>query len=200
MPIPEHDPEAVEPVVRTLQIIVASLAMGVVMFLVIVALFIPRIVPAQGPPGGGAPLEVFGKQIQGGGMQVITLAAIALGVSSLAMSYVIPGMLVAQGRRQIARERTITGEPAKLSPTAQASDAGRLLGLYQNHLIVGAALAEGGAFFAGIAYMLERHSLALLVALVLIGAILTRFPTRDRLAAWLDRQLALVQEERQAGF
>ena len=123
-----------------------------------------------------------------------------MGLSALVMSYVLPGVLVNSGRRQIARERKIPEAGKSLSLTAQASDPGRLLSLYQIQLIVGSALAEGGAFFALIAYMLERHPAALGMAAVLLAALMTRFPTRDRVVGWLDRQLALIQEERQGGF
>ncbi len=194
MSLPENDPEAIEPVVRTLQIIVASLVMGVVTFLVIVVGFVPRFIGPQGGPAGGIPPVGFG------GMQLITMAALFMGLSALVMSYVLPGVLVTSGRRQIARERKIPEAGKKLSPTVQASDPGRLLSLFQNQLIVGAALAEGGAFFAVIAYMLERHPAALVMAAVLLAVLMSRFPTRDRVAAWLDRQLVLLQEERQAGF
>ena len=70
--------------------------------------------------------------------------------------------------------------------------------LYQTQLIVGAALLEGAAFFAGIAFMLERDPIAAGMALVLLAVLAARFPTRDRIEAWLEQQLGLLQEERQS--
>jgi hypothetical protein len=61
-------------------------------------------------------------------------------------------------------------------------------------------LLEGAAFFATIAYMLERNPLALATAIVLLGTLAARFPTSDRVNAWLDRQLGLLQEERQSAI
>jgi hypothetical protein len=46
--------------------------------------------------------------------------------------------------------------------------------------------------------MLERHPVALGTAIVLLGALIARFPTADRVGAWLDRQLGLLQAERQS--
>jgi hypothetical protein len=61
-------------------------------------------------------------------------------------------------------------------------------------------MLEGAAFFATIAYMLERNPIALATAIVLLGALVARFPTSDRVNAWLDRQLGLLQEERQSAI
>jgi hypothetical protein len=193
MSISGSDPGELEPVARTLQIIVAAMIMGVLAFLAVVVLLVPQAVVPQGPAGAEAAPNRLG------GMQVITLTALFMGATGLVLSYMVPILVVARGRSQIAREKQVPGGLAEPSPTSQASDAGRLLGLYQNQLIMGSALAEGGAFFAAMAYMLERHPAALGVAVVLVGALIARIPTRDRLTAWLDQQLALVQEERQAG-
>ena len=56
------------------------------------------------------------------------------------------------------------------------------------------------AFFAGIAYMLERNPLALGMALILLAAMAVRFPTRNRVNAWIDQQQSMLQSERQADF
>jgi hypothetical protein len=193
MALSENNPDALEQPVRVLQIIVAAMAMGVLTFLAIVVLLVPRAIVPEGPAGAG------GQGINLGGMQIITLAALFMGASALVLSNMVPALVVARGRSQIAREKLVPDDPSKLPPIAQPTDAGRLLALYQNQLIIGAALAEGGAFFSVIAYMLERHPVALGLAIVLLGSLLIKFPTRDRVAAWLDQQLALVLEERRTG-
>jgi hypothetical protein len=104
-----------------------------------------------------------------------------------------------QARRQMALEgptaitKDVPSEPKQLYP---AGYTGKLAPLYQTQLIIGAAILESGAFFAAIAYMVERNPLALATAIVLLGALAARFPTADRINAWLDRQLGLLQEER----
>ena len=75
-----------------------------------------------------------------------------------------------------------------------------LVPVFQTQLIIGAAMLEGGAFFAAIAYMLERSPIAAGMALVLLVVLASRFPTRDRIQAWLDHQLGLLQEERQSAL
>lgn len=194
MSLTDNDSEALEPIVRTLQVIIAALVLGLVTFGAMVVLLFPRPIVAPAADGAAAaPFEV-------GGMQVITLAALCMGLADLVLSQIVPALATARGRSQIAREKLVTKDPAKLSPTALASDAGRLLAIYQSQTILGAALAEGGAFFALIAFMLERHWAALGLAVVLAVVVAYHFPTRDRLAGWLDRQLALIQEERQGIF
>jgi hypothetical protein len=189
------DPDALNPVLRTCQIIVAAMIMGVAIFLVIIVVLLPnKPIVAEGPGAKGDAIPAFG------GMQLITLAALGLGVSALIMSYVLPGVITANGRQQLRKKVPPTprdaSEDSRIYP---AGDTGPLLAVYQNQLIVGSALNEGAAFFASIAYMLERSPIALGTALVLLAALLARIPTRDRLNAWLDRQLSQLQEERQAG-
>jgi hypothetical protein len=104
-------------------------------------------------------------------------------------------------RRTIAREAPPATTARKASEPAQvypAGDTGRLLPVYTTQLIMGAAINEGMAFFAAIAFMLERHPIALGTAIVLLGGLVARFPTVDRVNAWIDRQLGLLQAERQS--
>jgi hypothetical protein len=64
--------------------------------------------------------------------------------------------------------------------------------------IAGAALNEGPAFFASIAYMIVSRPVALGVALLLLGALIIRFPTRPRIASWIEGQQELLVQDRQA--
>lgn len=163
------DSDALLPFTRTCQIIIGALVMGVVSFLVIVVLFI-RLEKPLDPP-------------------IITYVALAMGASVLAMSFFVPGAVITQMRRQIAKG---AAPPSGKSPEEKTV----LLPIYQTQLIIGAALLEGGAFFATIAYMLERKPIALAAAGVLLGVLLTRFPTIDRLRGWIDRQTETMLEER----
>jgi hypothetical protein len=197
------DLAALQPTIRTYQIIVGAMIMGVATFLAI-ALFVTQVAvnPAPVLPGegaGGAAIAAPGDS----SLPVITYLAVASGLIVLVLSFVVPKINVARARRQMALEGptpTTKGglsEPKQLYP---AGYTGKLVQLYQTQLIIGAAMLEGGAFFAAVAYMVERNPLALATAIVLLGTLAARFPTSDRVNAWLDRQLGLLQEERQSAI
>ena len=66
-------------------------------------------------------------------------------------------------------------------------------------MIVSAACLEGAAFFLLIAYMLERSPWALAAAFALILGVAAHFPTRQRVSDFIQRQMSLIEEERQFG-
>jgi hypothetical protein len=182
-----NDPDAIPKATRVMQIIVGTLTMGVVMFLLIVVLLLDT--PARPPGAGQAAPET----------RIVTYLALAMGASALVASFAIPKLMVDAGLRQLVKEGASsttkpTGSGAKqVDPSAEAR---RILPLFQTQLIIGCALAEGGAFFAGIAYMLEHQYLALGVAGVLLAALISRFPTVDRVSGWLDDQLGRLERLR----
>ncbi len=197
------DPDALQPIIRTCQIIVGALIMGVMTFLAIVLFAIPPLLnPAPAFPGegaGGAAIAAPGNS----SLSVISYLAVAVGLMDLVLSFVVPRMNADRARRQMALEgpTAITkGGPSEPKQLYPAGYTGKLAQLYQTQLIIGSALLEGAAFFATIAYMLERNPLALATAIVLLGTLAARFPTSDRVNAWLDRQLGLLQEERQSAI
>jgi hypothetical protein len=197
------DPDGIEPITRTCQIIVGALIMGVLTFLAVVLLlnvYAALPAPAQGGQGaGGAALPGPG----GGSLPLITALAVVLGIGGLVMSFVVPGVFVTNARRQIAKgtpPATTTRQPSQPAQVYPAGDTGKLLQIYPTQLIIGAALNEGMAFFASIAYMLEGNPIALGTAVVLLGGLVARFPTVDRVNAWLDQQLSKLQIERQGDF
>jgi len=197
------DPDALQPIIRTCQIIVGALIVGVMTFLAIVLFAIPPLLnPAPAFPGegaGGAAIAAPGNS----SLPVISYLAVAVGLMDLVLSFVVPRMNADRARRQMALEgpTAITkGGPSEPKQLYPAGYTGKLAQLYQTQLIIGSALLEGAAFFATIAYMLERNPLALATAIVLLGTLAARFPTSDRVNAWLDRQLGLLQEERQSAI
>jgi hypothetical protein len=64
---------------------------------------------------------------------------------------------------------------------------------------VGAAIIEGATFLMLIAYMTERFTPVLAIAVVLIVAIAAHMPTRSGVVHWIEDQLRLVDEERSMG-
>jgi hypothetical protein len=124
-----------------------------------------------------------------------------MGIAGLVLSFIIPGVVVASARRQIAKGIwTPMSDPTKSGKIYPAGDTGKLAVVYQLQLIIGSALCEGVAFFAAIAFMLERNPLALGMAVILLVCLAIRIPTRDRVNAWIDQQQSMLQTERQADF
>lgn len=169
----QQQQQQLDAIVRTSQIILAALAMGIVMFAGIVLLGIPGDKPAEG--------------------RLLSMIAVAVGASNLVLCLVVPGVIAAGNRRKIAAGAW----PAAEQPAAGAqTDFGRLAMVYQVKMIIGAALLEGGCFLALCAYMIERQLSSLAVAAVLLAALLAHFPTRRRVEAWIEDQLRRVDEER----
>jgi hypothetical protein len=48
--------------------------------------------------------------------------------------------------------------------------------------------------------MIGRNPITLGVALLLLAALAPRFPTRTRVASWIERQQELLAQDRQAAF
>jgi len=63
---------------------------------------------------------------------------------------------------------------------------------------MGAALNEGAAFFAGVAYLIGKDPIALGAGFLLVGALVVRFPTAHRVALWIAKQEEMLFLERQA--
>jgi hypothetical protein len=187
------DPDAVSTQTRVCQIIVGTLIAGVTVFLLLVLLIIPPL--GNKPPDG--PMMI-------GGVPLLTLLAMFLGTSGLAFSVVIPRLATAGMRRTLARGTFPTTRPAKPPPAPVqayvAGDTAPLLQIYQTQVIIGSALCEGVTFFALIAYLLERHPAALATAITLIVCLALRFPTANHVNSWINEQLNLLQEDRQAAL
>jgi len=178
-----NEPDALQAVTRTSQIIVGALIQGVVLFLAIV-LFISE------PPKAQNGQETIA------GLPLLTLAATVFGAMALAASFLVPRAVADSSLRGLAKSGAsgVTkpgGSGAK--QVYPAAESERLLPLFQTQLIIGSALAEGAAFFAGIAFMVEHHYLALGVAGVMLAVLISRFPTADGVRGWLDEAMGRLQ-------
>jgi hypothetical protein len=104
-------------------------------------------------------------------------------------------------RAQVARVAagTWTYGPGAADGGAYATDADKLLAVFQSRCVMASALLEGPGFFAGIAYLLEGQPFALGVTAAAVLLMLATFPTRGRVERWLEVQQARVDEMRQTG-
>jgi hypothetical protein len=171
-----HPDDVLGPRVRTMQIIVFALLAGGVTALVIFAT-LPRT-PGPLPP---TPL--------------VTYLGLACAVVATVFSFMLPSLVIAGARKRIV-QGTFGSDPRVPIPP---DDAGKLLAVYTTALIIGGALLEGPTYFLLIAYYLEGQIAGLVAAGALMGVLAARFPTQARVRAWLDRQLDLLAQERQAG-
>ena len=151
------------------------------------------IQPVGAAPNAGGFLDAF---MSG---PFLTYTAIAVAAVLLPLSFVVPGMIAAQSRRAIAAGTQAVPPQPGTGPEAAASDTRQLAMVYQQQLIIGAAMNEGTAFFAAAAYLIEKSPIALGLAVLLVGGIILRFPTRRRVELWVDQQREKLNMERQAG-
>ncbi len=196
-----NDPDVLEPITRNCQIIVSALIMGVTIFLLITLFLVPTAINPGPAPAAGGPGAPNMPQLAGPGVPLLTYLAVGMGVAGLVLSLIIPIVIVTSARRKIAKGTwTPMSDPSRSGKIYPAGDTGKLAVVYQTQLIIGSALCEGMAFFATIAYMLERSPLALSMALFLIASLAVRMPTRNYVNAWIDQQQSMLQTERQADF
>ena len=119
------------------------------------------------------------------GIAMITYVAAVFAVVSLTTQAIIPKMVTQQGLRFLKAE---IAESEGSGPDAQTVIR-RLLGIFTSKTIVGCALAEGAAFFAIVAYLIEGHLLAFGIAAVMLVSIVVRFPTQSSVRHWCENAL-----------
>ena len=175
------------PQVRTLQIIIAALAAGVIVFLAGTLVIAPS---DEAAGGGDAELPL--------GLGLMTLVALFMTASMVVARMIVPAQMTAVARRRIAAG---TWHPPQSTQATeklleQTGDAGKLSMIFMMRTIVAAALLEGAAFTSIVAYMQEGSTVALGLAVALAAGILLHFPTAPRVAGWIETQLRRVEEER----
>jgi hypothetical protein len=167
--------------VGVMQIIIGGLALGCVFFLMIAVLAglnFQNAAPATG----------------------LTYIALATAGVILVLWSLVPGIVVSQGRKKILQSPPISGQTddkdAVVEKQAENSLADALVQLLQTKTIIACAMLEGVIFFLLIAYMIERSSLSIIAAVALLILLLAHMPTIGRVAAWVEKQMRLVSEER----
>ncbi len=166
--------------VRTLQIVVAAMTAGCILFLAIALVF-------RGSPAAGVQIPV------------LTCILSAMALMLVGMRLVVPRIVVAQARAAIRRGIGPSREDNTLDDAPQsdeARNAAKLIGLFVTRTIMAAALLEGAVLMLLVAYLVEGSALSLGFAVVLIAALAAHFPTASGAAAWVEDQARLLDEER----
>jgi hypothetical protein len=160
--------------IRVMQIIVAALVMGALSFLAVAVLIRES---GNFPPRQPEMLSYY--------------VGIPYGIALLVAHFVVPSRIgAAQGR--LARNRAMANPSAR--QVESSANPGQWYGIYQTRLIVGAALLEAGAFYFLIAYLVEGTAFSLAAGACFIAGIAMKFPTRERVERWVERQAQLQEE------
>ncbi len=167
--------------VRTLQIIVTALALGVMLFLALV-LFL----------GLGKEMRVDDRQ------PIITYVALACGLAAFVAGPVVSFFVAIASRGKLAAGlgRPDAPAPTPADPSAEQRLKERIMGIFVAKIIIAAAIFEGAALFRCVAYMLDGNRLSAILAAILTAAILMEIPSRDRAKRWLVDQRRLVEQDR----
>jgi len=168
-------PDVALPVLRrtclTLQIVVGSLAFGIVVFMVVALVQMPG--PLRWDPPKDA-MEIY---------------FLIFGTAAFIASFVVPRMITARPiPLQNLPNIEATGNPRGDQAISVAAGA-------HPHTIVGAAFLEGGAFSTLFGVMQQGSGWCLATAIVLLLVLLTRFPTFGRYLGMIENELRRLDEK-----
>lgn len=157
----DNTSEHVSTAIRTAQIIVVALAMGVTTFMGIVVFMKLQ----QESPPLAMPKEA--------GLWLVGLA-VMMGCG--AASVIVP---------RIVQNANVRRLPAEAFDMRDAESP--LMALFQQTTILGAALLEGAAFFNLVMYFVEGLTPSLFATLLLLAGILAHVPSVGRFNAWREK-------------
>ncbi|HVC99019.1 MAG TPA: hypothetical protein VND64_35470 [Pirellulales bacterium] len=167
--------------VRVLQIIVAAITLGPLTYL--------GVVFSTAPPDQAA------GEVQG---MFNTFLACGMAAAAVVAWLVVPPLVTTKFRRQIAAGAWPPLEQTGNPLAAPLNDAGKLSAVYHVRTIIAVAILEGATFFLVFTYQQQRDTLALGFAVLLMLMIALHFPTRARVADWVERQLVRLSDDRDA--
>jgi F0F1-type ATP synthase membrane subunit c/vacuolar-type H+-ATPase subunit K len=159
--------------VRTMQIILSALAAGIAFFAIVVL------------------LVRQGGNFQPSATPILTYTQVGFSILLLIAHLVVPNLLVASGRKKISIG---TGKASSVSTVVSDLDdqERRLCELFQNQMIIGAALLEAAVFALLIAFLIEGEWACLVIAGLFLIRIVSLFPSRTRVERWIETQLDLI--------
>lgn len=164
---------------HTLQVIVATFVIGQSAFLANVL---------WKPPGGAV-----------GGAGNVSLTHLACGgaiAAVAALLFLLPIIVRGKRRRLASNISPLPGLTGEALVTT-SMDVRNLHDLYVVRTVVAIDFLQAAAVFLVVAYDKERDPMALFLAVLLTSMIAAYFPTRARIAKWVERQLPQLEEDRQ---
>ena len=166
---------------RTMQIIVGALALGVIVFIGVTIFLVAQNAKAVIPD-----------------KPFLTYTSLGMAFMVVVAWLVVPNTVVAKMRKAIIDgDSSDWGLVKNVPNSAQLGLVVPLAAAYQTKTIVAAALLEGAAFFCTVAYLIEHQSVALYVAIALAFFILLQIPTLSRFESWLDSESTSIEQLRQ---
>ncbi len=170
---------------RPLQVIVGMMVLGATAFLIVAAVVSGEV--AASP--GDTPVT-----------PVLTYLCAGFGVVALIARMLIPGVMTTSARANIVKKRVdSSATPAPKASSADGAvltDVVQLCTSYASVVVIRAAVVEGAALLAALAFLVERSPLSAVVAIVLILALLAQIPTHTVMAQWLDTELRHLEQTR----
>jgi hypothetical protein len=173
----ELDSASLRGVVRTMQIVLLALILGVCGF----AAYALINGPVNQQPIVGADT-----------LPVISIVAGAMFVTNAVLSFVLPGIITQGALTRLLQELQGAANPEEVDVPAA------LVQSRQTSLVVAAALLEAAAMTATVAYLFEGHVWVLGIVAAAILLMLAQFPVEGRLRAWLDTQIQRLRDLLQA--
>jgi len=165
------------PQLRVLQAVVGAMVLGVSMLLAVAMAL--RAGGALPPPVVQVPL--------------LSWVAGVVAAGTLIARAVVPGKVAAAMLKKLTPQVTHP-DPTGRGPLHGEEITG-LVRVLVTKTIVSAALVEGPALFAGIAYLIEGSGLALILTILLLLGLAYHFPTRSRLEDWVDAELRRLETD-----
>ena len=157
--------------VRVMQLITIALAMGVLVFGIVVVAMGPQEdrnprEPAPANQAGEASAKAPPEEApEEEGQPLIAYMGALFALLSFGPGLLLPRFLARQG-----------------------AGKGGLVELYQTTLIIGMAIFEGAAFFNLVAYMIDGQAFSVAIAAILFLIILMHFPQVSRVQEWLEQR------------
>lgn len=170
--------------VRTMQIIVGALAMGVISFGVVALVMTAEKAQPAVP-----------------GEEMLFYGSVGMTCFILIGRLIVPSKLVAAQRRLLIAGTwtpvtTRQGQPVNAGLPENATDADRLYTMLTTRTIMRGAFAEGAAFLNLTIFLTGHNWWNFGIAGLMLAMLLADFPTAGRAEDWVNEQLMLIEAEK----
>jgi len=131
---------------------------------------------------------------------LLTYAILAVIVPMVVARAVLRKRIAKTKRKEIAEGSCQQAPETIGKPSAvlkEHPEVAALAQVYMSTTVVGAALLEGAAMAATVAFLLEQAGPMLIVIALLIAGVGAHFPTLGQVVNWIERELEKVQQQRE---